>query len=168
MTINRRRFIQLIGAAVVAVKMPALASGPSLASSPPLLRLVGDGIHNDAPALNALYRGETVEIGPQVDFRGAGWVDNTLTLPSGRFFMQSPLYVQMADDVTINGNGAVLTASISAESCIHIDNCKNLSLFGVVFAREGSAGMTIPLRFDSAGYFTEAEGAPVEKRKFNV
>ena len=75
--INRRRFMQLVGAAFVPV--------PAIAAAEQEFHLVGDGIHNDGPALNALLAGKPVSVGPLVDFTDAGWFGDTFKMPKGRF-----------------------------------------------------------------------------------
>lgn len=87
MEVSRRRFVQLIGAAVAAIKVPI----PAVADSLP--RLVGDGIHNDAPAINAMLSRQPIEIGPLIDVTGAGWNGNIFRFPSGKFRMGEPLRI---------------------------------------------------------------------------
>lgn len=94
--ISRRRFVQLIGAVVATVSVK-----PSLASSLP--RLTGDGIHNDAPALNALLARLPIEIGPLVKIDGAGWKGGRLTLPGGNFLLTGPIDLSGYDGITVTG-----------------------------------------------------------------
>jgi hypothetical protein len=102
---TRRRFIQIVGAALALVKAPV----PAIAT--PLPRLMGDGIHNDAPAINAMLRGEMVEIGPLVDLAGAGWQGDTFTMPRAAVFrLEDAIDFGVAEDRVFDLRCATLDA----------------------------------------------------------
>ncbi len=83
MTMDRRGFIKSLFAGSVAVALPVSAIQ---CVAPELFRLAGDGVHDDAPALQALINGDAV-IGPSGDVLQGKMVGDTFTvyLPAGTF-----------------------------------------------------------------------------------
>ena len=94
MTVSRRSFFKLTaGAAIAAVAAPAFAEVVPI--------LYGDGKHDDAPALNALYRGDVIEFAHPDMAEGAGWFGRELVHPSGMFACSGDLYFPGSDRVNI-------------------------------------------------------------------
>lgn len=87
---NRRHFFKLLAGAAIA---PVIAKVASVADAAPLPQLWADGLHDDAPALNALFRGDVVE------WMGAG---------------EMPVHVERGEDGRLSvwlGGGTYLTQS---------------------------------------------------------
>lgn len=81
---TRRQFFQLIAGAALT---PVLARAGTIHPV-----LWGDGIHDDAPALNALFRGDVVEFAtPDIEARTI--IDDISVHLKGAFRMESPLKI---------------------------------------------------------------------------
>ena len=139
MTITRRRFAQYIGAALALLHLPK----PVIASGLP--RLVGDGFHNDAPALQALLARKPIEIGPLVDVTGAGWSETHLTLPMGKFALHEPIRLYGVENIILSGQVrdnryrtmffARPEGRICNDSSIFaVEGCKNLTIENMFFS----------------------------------
>lgn len=124
MKLSRRRFVQLIAGTVTSINIPL----PSVATILP--RLVGDGIHNDAPAINALLDGLPIEVGSLIDTTGAGWAGNVFTLPRGHFLLDAPIIIRGVDGFRLNGNGSTLRLG-KADCCIHAINCNAIEFLNI-------------------------------------
>jgi hypothetical protein len=123
MSLTRRRFVQMIGAAVAIIKAPL----PAIADSLP--RLVGDGLHNDAPALNALLNRLPIEVGPLVDVQGAGWVGTVLRLPHGNFAVREPIRIGGThSDMELDGAGSRIIVGGKSACAIRVEDAERVSL----------------------------------------
>jgi hypothetical protein len=101
MTMQRRSFFKLIAGAMLA---PVAAKASALVGAP---LLIGDGVHNDGPAINALLRGEVVEFGPLINAKGVGWVSaRKLVMPKGKFMSHETIVVTGVEDTELNFDGA--------------------------------------------------------------
>lgn len=123
MTMTRRCFVQMIGAVVALIKAPI----PAIADSLP--RLVGDGIHNDAPALNALLNRLPIEIGPLVNVNGAGWKGDTLFLPCGNFAVHESVIIGCEQsDMHLNASGCTLIVSGEVDYAIRVTGAERVQV----------------------------------------
>ena len=90
---TRRNFFKLMAGAALA---PVAAKAAAILADVPIL--YGDGVHDDAPALNALIRGEVVEFMQPDMAVGVGWVGDYLRMPSGAFRVRSTVQFDIGDD----------------------------------------------------------------------
>jgi hypothetical protein len=136
---TRRRFIQLVGAALALVKAPV----PAIAA--PLPRLMGDGIHNDAPAINAMLRGEMVEIGPLVDLAGAGWHGDTFYLPSGAVFrLEDAIDFGVAEDRVFDLRFATMDARESERAVFILGRGSHVMNATILAGPKTGAAVVLP------------------------
>lgn len=97
---QRRSFFKLIAGAMLVPVMPAdaeiwLDAGESTTlTMMPIPILWGDGIHDDAPAIQAMIDGETVEFADGLSAEGCGMVDGIVRLPAGRFCINQTVRVK--------------------------------------------------------------------------
>jgi hypothetical protein len=129
---SRRTFLKLLAGAMCVPVLPARASGAPL--------LVGDGLHDDTAALNALLRGDVIETA--LDMTGCGWVGDTLHFPKAEYFVSGPVEIPDAGrPVIVNGGGCVLrfapnvTQSIVIKRGATVDTLMN---FIVIHEKDGS------------------------------
>lgn len=97
---TRRGFFKLLAGAAIA---PVLTS--EVKAAVPLI--LGDGIHDDGPGLNALLRGEVVEIAGDLDAMGFYYDDRILALAPATYALGEPL--EIPSGVMLHGRGAVCT-----------------------------------------------------------
>jgi hypothetical protein len=106
MNLSRRGFL---GAMLAAAAAPAIVKSDSLmrivVPRPVLLTLWGDGVHDDAQAIQALVNGQSVmfgghEFGPRPD--------GSIYLPSGMFAMGAAAVI--GSGTKLRGNGSQLKA----------------------------------------------------------
>jgi len=135
--LTRRRFVQLIGTAVATIHLPK----PVIAKGLP--RLMGDGIHNDGPALTALFSRQPIEISPLVTMGNAGWEGDTLTLPQGRFRIEDPIHLADLDSVNFAGQkdgDRFLTHLVGTQDAIffNIERVDRVEIQSICFSHEGA------------------------------
>jgi hypothetical protein len=148
MTMKRRTFFQLLAGAMLAPAVVKLGG-------PVLPYLAGDGINNDAPALNALLRGEAVEFAPSLQFEGVGWVTPTrLVLPKGEFMLMEPVRMIGQDGNDVDFNGSTLFPGETEEpleALFIIENCTQTGIFSGTFDPRKRALGCIDVRYPAQG-----------------
>lgn len=137
--LSRRGFLATLAA------LPAVAALPALPVIAPKFTLWGDGIHNDAPALNALMRGEGADV---LFMPGTGaWdaVENVITLGTERIYaLGAPVIIgSKASGLTLDGTGAELLSS--GDWGIQVEReCKNVALKNMLLTGNGeNAGLDV-------------------------
>lgn len=96
---NRRSFFRLVAGAALA---PVAAQAASILPDVPILW--GDGVHDDAPALNALIRGEVIEFAQPEMAHGVGWFGDYLNLPDGVFYLEDTIRFDQGAGKVVRAN----------------------------------------------------------------
>lgn len=132
MSMDRRAFLRnagLLAAGVVAANQLEVVERLgwrrrffSLWAAPTLW---GDGVHDDAPALNALFRGEKINdrTGGMVRVHG-----HMVSLSNGHFMLSEPLDLSHCRDATITNNFFHFTGKRAA---IHLEHLSDREFIGV-------------------------------------
>jgi hypothetical protein len=99
--------MQMLAGAMIAPVLPKIAM-----ALPSVPMIWGDGIHDDAPGLNALIRGEVVEfVRPEMGI-GSGWVKpGIIQMPHGVFKVDAPVRFSGIKDAMIYGQAGTYIQS---------------------------------------------------------
>jgi len=139
MTISRRGFL---GAILAAAAAPAIVKSDSLmrimVPRPVLLTLWGDGVHDDAQALQALISGQSVA------FQGRAFgprPDGTIYLPVGTFAMGAAAIVGPGSKLF--GNGSTLKALHDGPMLDIKNDDTGVQISGFHFIGRGNPGIKV-------------------------
>ncbi len=128
--VSRRLFLggalALVGASVV--------SGEALAS--PIPRIVGDGVHDDAPGLRALISRQPVRIEDAVYAIND---DGSIDIGNGHFRLGSPLVFEHVEGLCVRNCTIIRARDFSGadhEYCIFVRSGKNIWLDNITYVDE--------------------------------
>ena len=114
MKTTRRGFFKLIAGAAV---IPVVAKADFVGRLPVIY---GDGVHDDAAGLNALFRGEVVEFANAGMADSAGWSGAVFQMPIGKFRIATPIEIRARGEREIDFRGSVIDVTEPMDSAIII------------------------------------------------
>lgn len=110
--ISRRLFL----GGAIAVVAAAVVSRPADA----VPRIVGDGVHDDAAGLNALFNGMPV----QIDNECVQAMDGVIALSAGHFLIGSPITVTRRRDIIVSGGFFEARGDFTGRGVIELEGCE--------------------------------------------
>jgi hypothetical protein len=127
MDLSRRHFLggALAVAGASVVTLPALAD----VLRPAIPIIWGDGIHDDAPGLNALCAGEPVDVAEDIARLSQSNGIMRIWIGGGRTYrMASPLCIRDRKERYINISGATFLLEPEVKTGIYLLSCGNIRL----------------------------------------
>ena len=119
--LSRRNFFKLVAGAM------AVPVAAKLALALPNIPVIwGDGIHNDAPGLNALIRGEVVEFQNAKLAAHVGWHGDSLVFGSGTFKINEPIVFEGLENKAFSYGTFMASSDFSGEAMFKMRDCSGV------------------------------------------